>query len=321
MNEHDHQATHLHEEVTVMEEEVSIVERSTLILLRFPCLDYFGNVHIGEAQGRADGTSRSEDLQGPSTAPQVLPATRKRPRSAASVQDGRRAAAAIASSSPAIYAFRPSDVMHFVRGTLQSDTPRLRMADVNSISTSSTHVANGEPGQFEGVKGEFPVPDASLAGACQEFEGSWLTPSDHFTNASGTRSNMAVVELLPEGRDLQDEGAMLARRGTPGEDTSAPSQRVPASSAAPPATLAEHPAEGTTLDGVYVRRRVRGAQRAGEAPGAVAGAAGTAGHSTRGTTAVPRMVEVTSAGSHKVPRWVYGQVMVPDAVLEMRRVR
>ena len=62
-----------------------------------------------------------------------------------------------------------------------------------------------------------------------------------------------------------------------------------------PASLLAHPPEGLTIDEVYVKPRTRGSQR-------------------------KAMLEVTPAGQTKVAKWQYSDVMVPDAILDMRRV-
>ena len=94
-----------------LEDGDEIAERSTVILVRFPTLDFFANVHLGE---RIEPKDRSlPPLAGDGTA--STKASRKRPRGPATVDAHR-------------YVFDPDATMKFVGNSLTSASPRLRVA-------------------------------------------------------------------------------------------------------------------------------------------------------------------------------------------------
>jgi hypothetical protein len=243
-----------------------IVERTAIVLLRFPCLDYFSNVRIGEVCVGSDSASPTTTSSSATKATIADPKekkmpsgeARKRPRTVVDTDStplsgrGLRDDQALSATA---YAFDPSTVLKFVDGTLGTDRPRLRMV-------------------CQAVGQDLHPAEIGSAAEVHEYEGAWIDPLE-FANASCTRSNMAVVQLVPEATGGCVVGVQDCSR---------------------PATLASHPAEGRTADEVLVRPRVRGVQRSS-------------------------MLEVTPSGLRHVPRWRYGAVLVPDAVLEMRRVK
>ena len=229
-----------HHDGTLEEEEI---ERTTLVLVRFPALDYFANVHIGERTlgSVADAAKEDNVTKNP---------RRKRQRAhssstAASVkkesaEDGGRLCGSL---DQQMYMFDPTSCLSFVGDSLTSEAPQLC-------------VTSGED--------------------CQVFTGTWTSPGGGaLKHPDQSRSNVVIVQLKRDaGKEEQAAAEVTGPR---------------------PASLLAHPPEGLTSDEVYVKPRTRGSQR-------------------------KAMLEVTPAGQTKVAKWHYSDVIVPDAILDMRRV-
>lgn len=160
-------------------EEIEEFNESRTIVLRFPVLDFFGNVHIGEKRSVVPAVSLQTN-EPPSVNSKNVP-TRKRARETQEGTDerSRPTTEEAAMGESTSYAFEPNSCFKFVGDSLFTDRPVLQ-AWMGSQTAPVT------------------------------FVGSWA-PTSQFSNAAATGCNKVVVQLSQEtaGCDSSTQTSLL----------------------------------------------------------------------------------------------------------------